>query len=301
MMKRTAHLILCSLLCAGGSFANDADQIAQLEAMVKALQAENADLRSRLTSADQEIKPQSNIVADQEAQIEEFEEMERAARLEQRQGAVASSTAGRDQGPGDAIQVGPFSFGGAIRANYTDGDFGSEFADGGVDGPSRDEGTVTLDTLYFNGSFEYKNWIGAGEYRFYDSVGSFGGYHFLQSLWFGREFNNSSVVKVGITEVPFGVERFGAGYGFFNQLDNYVGLADDRDLGITYSFSVGDFDIDLGYFLESEPRGSGESRNSARGSYDVVEPEGEAGALSFQPGGIQTGDGNNFLFGNFSP
>ncbi|MEM7790410.1 MAG: hypothetical protein AAF546_03320 [Verrucomicrobiota bacterium] len=299
MMKQLTYLILCSVLLSSSLLANEADEIAELKAKLKNLEAENASLRQQLEAADDEIEQKTKVVTKQEERIEEYEEINRLARIEQRNSS--KSATGRDQGPGGSIQLGPFSFGGAIRAQYTDGDYGFPGTDGDVEGPSRDEGTATLDTLYFSGAFEWENLIGAGEYRFYDSVGSFGGYHFLHTLWFGHEFNNGATIKVGVTEVPFGIERFGSGYGFFNQLDNYVGLADDRDLGITYSFSIQDFDIDLGYFLQSEPRGSGESLNSARGSYDVVEPEGDAGALFFQPGGVAIGEGNNFLGGNFSP
>jgi hypothetical protein len=285
--KKLSYYLLPLLVLSATLRAQDSADLAELRAMVEALQAENQSLKSQLAKSDQQIEAQSS-------ELEEIRDAQRAERREKRE----FSDAGRDRGPGGKVALGPFSFGGAIRANYTVGDYGNPLADGLDDGPGRDDnGTVTLDTFYLTSAFEYGDFIGQAEYRFYDSIGSYSGYHFLHTLWLGKVFNNGSTLKAGIVEVPFGMERFGNSYGFFNSLDNYVGLADDRDLGLVYSFSIDDFDIDLGYFYSAEPNGSGNSRNSARGSYDVVEPAGFPGSL----GTVPAGEDNNFLFGNFSP
>ena len=282
--------ILCFILLFPlGSTAQSSEEIESLQAQIRKLQAENSELKSKLAAADVTIEEQVNSLSQQEERIISYRESERAARAEQR--SKSGSDLGRDRGPGGAIAMGPFTFGGAVRANYTSGDYDNEFADGVIDGPSRDNGTVLLDTLIFNAAYDTGSWMGGAEYRFYDNVGTFGGTHFLHTFWMGKRLDDGSELKAGIVEVPFGLERFGAAYGYFNHLDYYVGLADDRDLGITYSFSLSDWDIDIGCFLGSEPEGSGESRNSARGSYDVLTPSDSAIA----------GEENNFLFGNFSP
>ena len=272
-----------------GISAQYSEEIQSLQAKIRLLQAENTELKSKLAAADVTIEGQSKSLSQQEQRIVAFRESEQAARAEQRRSS--GSDLGRDRGPRGAIALGPFTFGGAIRANYTSGDYDYELADGAIDGPSRDNGTVLLDTLYFNAAYDTGHWMGAAEYRFYDNIGTFGGTHFLHTLWMGKRLHNGSELRAGIVEVPFGLERFGAAYGYFNHLDYYVGLADDRDLGITYSFSLSDWDIDIGYFLGSEPEGSGESRNSARGSYDVLTPSDST----------TRGVDNNFLYGNFSP
>lgn len=283
------YCLLPILLFAGHVTAGEASELAEMRARLASLEAENKALKAQLNQSETKLEAQDSELA-------EVREMQRAERREQR--AYSSTGGGRDRAPGGDIQLGPFSFGGAIRANYTVGDFDNPLADGSEGGPGRDEdGTVTLDTFYINSEFEYGDFIGAGEYRFYDSIGSYSGYHFLHTLWLGKVFNNGSTLKAGIVEVPFGVERFGTSYGFFNSMENYVGLSDDRDLGLVYSFAIDDFEIDLGYFYGAEPNGSGNSRDSARGSYDVVSPSGFPGSL----GTVPAGQDNNFLLGNFSP
>lgn len=285
--RKLAYCLLPLFLLFAQGKAEESAEMAELRAMVEALKAENQALKSQLVKSDTELEQQSS-------ELTEMREAQRAERLEKR----AFSGAGRDREAGGGIELGPFSFGGALRANYTGGDYKNALADGSDGGPGRDQdGTMTLDTFYLNSRFEYGDFIGAAEYRFYDSFGSYSGYHFLHTLWLGKEFDNGSTLKAGIVEVPFGMDRFGAAYGFFNSLDNYVGLSDDRDLGIVYSFAVDDFEFDIGYFYSAEPNGSGNSRNSARGSYDIVEPSGFPGSLGTVPAGQE----NNFLFGNFSP
>jgi hypothetical protein len=289
-----------------GASANDAAEIAELRALVQALSEENESLKMQL--ADQGTK-----LEDQEAELVEMREDQRAARREQRK--LSGRTSGRDRGSGGLIELGPVSIGGALRANYTVGDYDNPALDGGIDGPGRDDGgSFTLDTFYLNAGFEHGNFIGEAEYRFYDQLDELGGYHFIHTLWGGYRFNNGSELKLGVVEVPFSSERFGNSYGFFNSLENVVGLSDDRDLGITYSFSLGDFDIDLGYFYGEEPNGTGQSANSARGSYDVASPADRSSVYTpfspvspfpENPENIQRGEdrlaANNFLNGDFSP
>jgi hypothetical protein len=270
-----------------------ADEVDNLRAELEALRAENAALRQQLAEQEAETESISSELARQETVVESLRSEQREERREQRQGA------GRDRGPGGGIEIGPFSVGGGMRVAYTLGDYSNPETEANLQGPSRagNGGTVYLDTFYLSAEFERDDWIGAAEYRFYDTLSGFGGYHFLHTAWAGYRFNDGGEVKLGVQEVPFGLDRFGAAYGFFNSLDYVVGLTDDRDLGLTYAFSWRDFEFDLGYFLQAEPRGFGESRDSARGSFDVVSPAGFPGVSSALTGVI----GNNLLGGNFSP
>lgn len=287
--KKLAYYLLALLLLCGSVRAQESAEMVKLRAQVAALQTENQALKSQLVQTDTQLEKQT-------VELDEVREGQRAERREKRE----YTNSGRDRAAGGDIQLGPFSFGGAIRANYTVGDYDNPAADGGAGGAGRDgNGTVSLDTFYLTSAFEYEGFIGEAEYRFYDSPGSFSGYHFLHTAWLGKVFANGSTLKAGIVEVPFGLERFGTSYGFFNSLDNYVGLSDDRDLGIVYSFAIDDFEFDLGYFYSAEPAGVGNSQNSARGSYDVVEPAGDAGTFNFTSQFAV--DNNNFLSGNLSP
>jgi len=283
--KLTCCLLPLLVLCTGLK----ADELSELRAAMAALQAENQSLKSQLAQTETQVEEQAG-------ELEEIREEQRSERRELRQASAVGD--GRDRAAGGNIAIGPFSFGGAIRANYTVGDYDNPLADGAAGGAGRDNnGTVSLDTFYLTSAFEYGSFIGAAEYRFYDYPGSFSGYHFFHTLWLGYEFDNGSTLKAGIVEVPFGLDRFGASYGFFNSLENYVGLSDDRDLGIVYSFAIDDFEIDLGYFYSAEPAGVGNSKNSARGSYDVLEPSGDAGVFNF----ATDPSTNNFINGNVSP
>jgi len=302
MSYKTLAYCFLSLLLLGT--VTKADELSALRAAMAALEAENKTLKAQLDKSEEKLQKQSKNLAD-------F----RKEQGEQRRVLREYTGKGRDRGPGDLIELGPVSIGGALRANYTVGDYDNTALDGSIDGPTRDSGgTFTLDTFYVNADFEHGNFIGSAEYRFYDQLDELGGYHFLNELWGGYRFNNGSELKVGIVEVPFGSERFGNAYGFLQSLDNVVGLSDDRDLGIVYSFAVGDFDIDLGYFYGEEPNGSGQSANSTRGSYDVASPADRSSVYTpfspvfpypENPENVQREAdrfaANNFLFGNFSP
>ena len=305
---RILKFLLIGILCLSYStfsFGQNSSEIEDLKRIIAELEQENLELKSELKKSDETIQNKDKILIQQDTQITAYRESERKAREEKRK--ISGSNLGRDRGPGGAIKFGSITLGGAIRANYISGDYNNGAADGGVDGPSRDNGTVNLGTLILNGKYESSDFVGFAEYRFYDNISSFGGTHFLNSAWLGKVFNDGSTLKVGIQEVPFGIERFGSAYGYLNHLDYVVGLSDDRDLGLTYSFVLGDWDIDLGYFVGSEPEGCGESENSSRGSYDVVTPYSPVDALEYNlasfapPTGSNDYPKNNYLLGNFSP
>ena len=311
MNYKTLAYCFLSLLVLGT--VTKADELSELRAAMAALKAENKTLKAQLGESEEKLEKQSKNLAD-------FQEEQRDQRRELRE----YTGSGRDQGPGGLIELGPVSIGGALRANYTVGDYNNPGGtaglasptaillndnelDGAIDGPTRDsDGSFALDTIYLNAKFDQGSFIGAAEYRFYDQLDELGGYHFLHTLWGGYHFDNGSELKLGIIEVPFGSERFGNTYSFLNSLENVAGFSDDRDLGIVYSFTLYDFDIDLGYFFSEEPNGSGQSANSTRGSYDVASPGDTTTPYVplFVNADARTSEqfaANNFLGGNFSP
>ncbi len=162
------------------------------------------------------------------------------------------------------IQIGDFTIGGAIRANYVIGDYPNS------DRPSRggDGGNFELDTFRINLDYENGPVIGKAEYRFYD------GYNFLHTGWLGYNFEEDSQVQVGLNRVPFGPGPYGVSQSWFFDQHYYVGLADDMDLGIKYTLHPGDWTVDLAYYYSAEWQGRGASRDSARYSYDVVDETG---------------------------
>ena len=161
---------------------------------------------------------------------------------------------------------GTLKIGGAIRANYAWGDYGPK-----TGGPSRaegDDGNMSLDLFRVNADYENDDFIGKVEYRFYD------GYHMLHTGWLGYDFDDGGQVQVGVNRVPFGPGAYGVSQSWFFDQHYYVGLADDMDLGVKYTRPLGDWTFDVAYYYSDEGQWAGDSRQSARYSYDVVNESG---------------------------
>ncbi len=157
--------------------------------------------------------------------------------------------------------LGPITFGGAIRANYTYGDYPS------TDGPSRgsDGGNFSLDTFRINADLAHENFVGKAEYRWYN------GYNFFHTAWLGYNFENNSQVQVGLNRVPFGAGPYGVSQSWFFDQSYYVGLSDDMDLGIKYLFQLGETELALAYYYSAQPNGLGFTDHAARYDADLVE------------------------------
>jgi len=211
------------------------------------------ELQSRVQELEQQLAQarQQLATAQQDTQV-----------AEQRAEAAEAQLDAADTGA-DKITLGPVTIGGAIRANYIHGDYDSA----NTGGPSRggsDGGDVALDTFRINVGLNYQNWIGALEYRWYE------GYNFLHTGWLGYDFGDAGTVKVGVVRVPFGPGPYGVSQSWFFDQHYYVGLADDMDLGVRYTKSIGNLTLDAAYYISSEGQWNGNSRDSARYSYDVV-------------------------------
>ena len=176
-----------------------------------------------------------------------------------------------------AVDLGPFSIGGAIRANYVIGDYTPEL--GRASRAQDDGGVFVLDTFRFNVGFEQDQFIGKAEYRFYPGYGAnnHDGYHLLHTGWVGYNFDDGSQVQVGVNRVPFGPGAYGISQSFFFDQHYYVGLADDMDLGIKYSRTYDNLAIDMAYYVSDEGtyNGANFSKDSVRYSYDVVDETGD--------------------------
>lgn len=174
-------------------------------------------------------------------------------------GMAATASAGFD--------IGPVKVGGAIRANYVHGDY----AKSGDDGPERgaNGGNMELDTFRINLDLKQDAWIGKAEYRWYN------GYNFLHTGWVGYEFSESSQVQVGLNRVPFGIGAYGPANNWFFDQHYYLGLSDDMDMGVKYTRKFGNLTLDVAYYGMAEPDMNGDSEESARYSYDIVDNGGE--------------------------
>lgn len=159
------------------------------------------------------------------------------------------------------VENGEWTVGGAIRANYTIGDYPSG------DRPSRGGhgGNFELDVFRLNVDYQKAALGGKMEYRFYD------GYNFMHTLYGSYSFEDDSVLKVGLNRVPFGVGPYGPANSWFFDQHYYVGLADDMDYGVYYSKTVDSWTYDMAFYVSAENNWQGASADSARYSYDIVD------------------------------
>ena len=171
----------------------------------------------------------------------------------------------------------PVKIGGALGFNYAYGDYDS--------GNRRNEdlGDVDLDIFRVNADLDLNNFIGRVEYRWYDT------YSMMHTAWLGYQSDHYGTIKAGIVRVPFGPGPWGVSTSWFFDQHFYIGLSDDMDLGIRWTKSYGDLEVDLAYYLQDEGEWDGASRDSSRYSYDPVTWDEQVDA----DGNIMYGAGEN--------
>jgi outer membrane murein-binding lipoprotein Lpp len=217
--------------------------------------AESADvaaLEQRIAELNKELEQAKRELAAAKRQTSAAEE--KAAKAE-------AELATRAEPESDKFRIGPVTIGGAMRVNYILGSYPN-----GGSGPSRggNGGNFELDTYRINMALSYERLAGKLEYRWYN------GYNFIHTGWLGYDLAEGSQLQVGVTRVPFGPGPYGVSQSWFFDQHYYVGLADDPDLGIKYVTEIGDWNLDLAYFVSSEWNGNGTSADSARYGYDAV-------------------------------
>ncbi len=149
-------------------------------------------------------------------------------------------------------------FGGALRYNIHDKSWNDDNTD-----PQ-----FTWDTWRLNVDARTAGVDLSFEYRFYPSYNT----HFLHHGWLGYGFSDDLYMKLGVSQVPFGITKF-ASHSWWFQIPYYVGLEDDYDMGIKFDYTgVEDLTLNFAYYHQAEPQGT--PRESARYSYDIISSEG---------------------------
>ncbi len=198
-------------------------------------------------------------LADDQARIQELE-----AQVDELEAAQAP------------IEIAGLRIGGAIRANYTVGDY----TETDTSATRGETGAVSLDTLRVNLDYERGPWIGKGEYRYYPGydTNNSDSYHFPHTAWVGYNFDTSDQVQVGLNRAPFGPGPYGVSQSWLFDQHYYIGLSDNMNVGIKYTLNqVEEWTIDAAYYYSSAPNGGGNrfGRDSVRYSYDVVDETGD--------------------------
>ncbi len=246
-----------------------------LPAGLGAQSTSQSELEQRIAQLEQELSEARSQLQQAQTQRTEAE-----GRAEVAEAKLANAA---DTGP-SKIQIGNFSIGGAIRANYTWGDYSDPSP--GEPGSRGDSGTIQLDTFRINVDYDDGSLIGKFEYRFYPGyrTNNSDSYSMPHTAWLGMNVGENGQVQAGLNRVPFGPGAYGISQSWFFDQHYYVGLADDMDVGIKYAKTVGDLKVDFGYYIGDEGSWTGEyfSSDSVRYSYDLVNESGSGYEESHQ-------------------
>jgi len=152
------------------------------------------------------------------------------------------------------------TIGGALRFNYNLSSWKPEMQERG--------GDFGFDVFRLAVNGAYKNLYINAEYRLYSEA--FGG-GFLKQGWLGYKLDDKREIQMGLVQVPFGIERYNS-HNWFLNLPYYVGLEDDYDMGIRYSYMGDMFEYHAGFFKNAEELtfGNNSPASPHRYSYDVV-------------------------------
>lgn len=149
--------------------------------------------------------------------------------------------------------------GGAVRFNWQYIDWNQA---------SKDQGSaIFYDMARLNMKASYGAIEAAAEYRLYpESAG--GG--MLKYGWIGYNTGNNSQLRFGLTTVPFGILPYQSN-NFFCNLNYFIGLEDDDDVGITWQYSGENILFNAAFFKNSDLLdGEGAPTNTRRFSYDIA-------------------------------
>ena len=143
--------------------------------------------------------------------------------------------------------------GGAVWINFAYQDWVGD-DDGRKDDLRFDNLRLAIDSTY-------GNFLMSAQYRFYSWSRA------LHHMWMGYQFNEDNQIKLGVTQVPFGILPFGS-HNFWFMIPYYVGLEDDYDAGIKWRYGFADdWTLDLAFYLNEE---YGDATDLDRYSVDVV-------------------------------
>lgn len=150
--------------------------------------------------------------------------------------------------------------GGALRFNYNYSDW--------KPGNRKRWGDFGFDVFRLNVDASYRGFKLAADYRFYPASSGGG---MLKHGWIGYQFKENHQLQIGLVTVPFGILPYSSNSYFFN-LQYYVGLEDDADMGVEYIFRNRQWDVRAAFFKNSGLTDFGEKSEltADRYSYDIA-------------------------------
>ncbi|MDB2387465.1 carbohydrate porin, partial [Shewanella sp.] len=147
--------------------------------------------------------------------------------------------------------------GGAVRVNYSYEDFNDANADRG--------GDFDFDLFRIDVSGHYEDLIYSAQYRWFEYM------NVVHHAWIGYNFTEQQQGKIGVTQVPFGILSYASNNYFFSS-NFYLGLEDDYDMGLNYTYQSDKHRFDLAFYKNDEQGGLDGyvSNRTDRYSYDIV-------------------------------
>lgn len=141
--------------------------------------------------------------------------------------------------------------GGAVRVNYSYKEY---------DKQSKETlGSLDFELFRLNVSSEIGQFKLFAQYRWYSE------FSMPEYAYISYELTGNSEFQLGLNKVPFGVLPYSS-FGYWESILYHLGLEDDNDLGLKYSYTDQLWEIDIGFYKNSELN----SANHARYSFDVV-------------------------------
>lgn len=148
-------------------------------------------------------------------------------------------------------------FGGAVRYNIYDQSWNNDKTD-----PQ-----FTWDVWRLNIDARTSGIDLSFEYRFYPAYDT----HFLKHGYLGYAFSEDFYMKLGVSQVPFGITKY-ASHSWWFQIPYYVGLEDDYDMGIKFDYTgIHNLTLNVAYFHQPDPRGT--PNYASRYAYDIIPVE----------------------------
>lgn len=123
------------------------------------------------------------------------------------------------------------------------------------------------------------------EYRFYTEAN---GGRMLKYGWIGYQPTPKQLWQVGAVPTPFGLNASGSN-SFYLNLDYYVGLEDDADLGIRYTYQDKGWTLSAAFFKNDEYPGLGKA-SASRYGYDLGGKHREENQLNLYVHKVWQGD-----------
>ncbi|UXX80239.1 hypothetical protein N7E81_03885 [Reichenbachiella carrageenanivorans] len=157
------------------------------------------------------------------------------------------------------------AIGGAVRMNYLYKSWDES--------QNKTGGEIAYDMIRFDIDANYNNVITSAQIRFYRP--DFGGI-LIHHAYMGYKFEHSEI-HIGIDQVPFGIQTYASNNWFFN-INYYVGLEDDYDLGVQYIYKKNKLGLKAAFFKNSEMPAD----NFSRYSYDITGTHSEVNQLNLK-------------------